>query len=66
MFKVATFHKYINLENQRYWMHKFRWISKELNLFGRILVAEEGVNGAICGKKENIEEFKRKIKENHQ
>ena len=63
MFKVITFYKYISLENPRYWMHKFRWICSELSLLGRILVAEEGVNGAICGKEKNIEEFKRKIKE---
>ena len=44
-------------------MHKFKWISSELNLFGRVLVAEEGVNGAVCGREEDIEEFKRKIKE---
>lgn len=63
MFKVITFYKYVELEHLRYWMHKFRWVCSELNLFGRVLVAEEGVNGAICGKIENVEEFKRKIKE---
>ena len=66
MFNVITFYKYKALENPRYWMHKFKWICSELNLLGRILVAEEGVNGAVCGKKENIEEFKRKIRESEE
>lgn len=64
MFKVISFYKYVELENPRYWMHKFRWICNELNLLGRVLVAEEGVNGAICGETENIKEFKRKIRDN--
>jgi len=63
MFKVITFYKYIELENPRYWMHKFRWICNELNLLGRILIAEEGVNGAVCGEIDCIKEFKKKIKE---
>jgi len=66
MLKVVTFYKYISLESPRYWMHKFRWVCSELNLLGRILVAEEGVNGAICGEKESIKEFKRKIKESEE
>lgn len=44
-------------------MHKFRWICSELGLLGRILIAEEGVNGAVCGEIKDIEEFKRKIRE---
>ncbi len=63
MFKVITFYKYTYLENPRYWMHKFKWICSELKLLGRILVAGEGVNGAVCGKEKEMEEFKRKIRE---
>src|SRR3990167_6694146 len=63
MFKVISFYKYVELENPNYWKNKFSWTCEELNLLGRILVAEEGVNGSVCGEKEDIKEFKRKIKE---
>ncbi|MBI2105300.1 rhodanese-related sulfurtransferase [Candidatus Woesearchaeota archaeon] len=66
MFEAITFYKYVELDNPDYWMNKFRWICEELNLFGRILISTEGVNGALCGTEDDIEEFKRKIKQSNE
>jgi UPF0176 protein len=36
---------------------------ENIGLHGRILVAKEGINGSVSGKKEQIEEYKRKFRE---
>jgi UPF0176 protein len=64
--KVITFYKYIELENPIYWKHKLRWICKELGLKGRILLGKEGINAGVCGNREGIKEFKKKIRESEE
>jgi UPF0176 protein len=42
-------------------------LCKELNLTGRILIAEEGINGTVAGNKKSVEQYMNKMKDyNHE
>ena len=66
MFKVITFYKYTEIKNPRELMESLTKRCKSLNLMGRILIANEGINGGVCGKKEDIEKFKERFNERNE
>ena len=66
MFKVITFYKYAEIKNPRELMEALTKRCKSLNLMGRILIANEGINGGVCGKKEDIEKFKERFNERNE
>ena len=55
---VSSFYKYAIIENPAEFQKEHFEFCKSLNLTGRILVGEEGINGSVCGAKEDAEEYK--------
>lgn len=60
--KILLFYKFIEIENPE----EFRKIHlkecEDLGLFGRILVASEGINGSVSGNEMQIEKYKKLLK----
>lgn len=63
-FKTISFYKYIEIESPPELQEKLRTIAQNLSLTGRILIANEGVNGTISGQPQPLEEFKHLLKAN--
>ncbi len=61
-FKTISLYKYISIEQPEVLKEKLRNYCKALDILGRILIGKEGINAAISGKKEHIEQFKRLLK----
>ncbi len=56
-YTVLLFYKYVNLKDPHDQMVRNRAICEALDLKGRILIAEEGINGTIEGTTKNIEKY---------
>jgi len=54
---VLLFYKYIQIDEPEEVRDEQRALCEKLNLRGRILVAEEGINGTLEGKTELVEEY---------
>src|SRR6185295_9538347 len=63
-FNVISFYKYITVKEPEKLRDLTRDNCLKLNILGRILISEEGINGAVCGKIEDIEEFKKYLLKN--
>lgn len=57
VFKIATFYKFVSLDNIRDLQEKIRNSCKKFNLKGTILLATEGINATIAGNEDNIIKF---------
>ena len=57
-FKIILFYKYANIDNPTMYMERERAVCNVLGLKGRIIIAEEGINGTLEGTIENIEKYK--------
>lgn len=57
MFTIILYYKYIPLEDPVALMKTERALCVKLGLKGRILIANEGINGTLEGKTEDIEEY---------
>lgn len=57
MYTVILFYKYVTIKDPKELMVYFRGLCEGLSLTGRILLAEEGINGTLEGTVENIEKF---------
>jgi UPF0176 protein len=64
MSQVLLFYKYVDIEAPEILAADLRALAKELSLTGRILIAEEGINGTVEGSVENTEAFAEKFLEN--
>lgn len=62
-YEVIIFYKYIFIENPGELMRSQKEIWNELNLKGRMIIASEGINGTLEGKKSNIKKFTKILKE---
>lgn len=60
-YKTITFYRYVRIANPQEMKGYFKGLCEGLNLLGRILVGEEGINAGVSGKKEDIETFKQLI-----
>ena len=56
-FVVIIFYKYTPIENPVGFMNYLRQSCQEIGIFGRILIANEGINGTVEGTVEQIEAF---------
>lgn len=63
-FVVILFYKFINLSDPKKVADLERQKCREFNLLGRLIVAEEGVNGTLEGTRVNIEKYKEYLKSN--
>ena len=61
---VSSFYKYVRIESPIEFQKKQIALCKSLNLKGRILVGDEGINGSVCGAKESVESYKQEIRKN--
>jgi UPF0176 protein len=57
MHQVLLFYKYVTIEDPKALMDTLRACAKEHGLLGRVLVAEEGINGTLEGTVEDTEAF---------
>lgn len=48
-YQVLLFYKYCDIQNVAAIIEAQEKIATELSLFGRILIADEGINGTLCG-----------------
>jgi len=58
-YKVILFYKFVDIADPKKLMKEQRELCEALGLKGRMLIAEEGVNGTLEGTEENIEKYKR-------
>lgn len=63
MFKVLLYYKYTTIADPTDLMTKQKALCWRLGLMGRILVADEGINGTVCGTPEAIEEYQRETEQ---
>lgn len=56
-YRVLLYYKFVNIEYPELFAREHLNLCKDLGLRGRILVAEEGINGTVSGLKENTEEY---------
>lgn len=59
---ILLFYKYVNIENPEEFAKRHRLLCDEIGLKGRILVAEEGINGSVSGNKEQTEIYKEELR----
>ncbi len=57
-FITISFYNYTTLENPEELVERLRTLCLNLKILGRILIAEEGINAALCGETSSIKEFK--------
>ncbi len=55
---ILLYYKYVKIENPTKFREQHLQACRELGLCGRILVAEEGINGSVAGTKEQTEKYK--------
>ncbi len=59
--EVLLYYKYVTIADPAAEMLRQRALCERLSLKGRILIAEEGINGTLEGLKENTEEYIREM-----
>lgn len=57
MFKILLYYKYVNIEDPQSFLESQRELCQRLSLKGRIIVAQEGLNGTVEGLEENTNEY---------
>src|SRR3989344_434494 len=57
-YQVISFYKYVHLEKPEQLRDQLREYCQNNLILGRILIGKEGLNGAVCGEKTEIEQFK--------
>ena len=62
LFKVAAFYSFIDLSDQLQLKIEFTEFLKKQDIRGTMLIASEGINGTLAGKKSSINEFKNFLK----
>lgn len=61
---VAAFYKYVDIAKPEKFRKEHLEFCNSLAIKGRILVAEEGINGSVSGTREQIEEYKNNLRKN--
>lgn len=57
LFKVLLYYKYVKLTNPENIMLKQRELCEKLNLKGRIIISQEGINGTVAGPNRSIDSY---------
>lgn len=55
---ILLYYKYVPIKDPKKFAHEHLNLCKSLNLKGRILVAEEGINGTVGGSKEATDKYR--------
>jgi len=61
MHKIISFYKYCPLESLPALRQELHDVCMDLGILGRILVGEEGINGAVCGNEKDIASFQKSL-----
>lgn len=59
MYKVISYYKFNPIANPEQFCREHKSKCTSLNLFGRIYIAAEGINGSAAGRPEDIEKYQR-------
>lgn len=57
MLKVLLYYKYVDISDPQVLRDSQFELCSKLNLKGRILIAEEGINGTVCGSIDDCDEY---------
>lgn len=57
MYSVVLFYKYIKIDDTQKLKDEQLYLAEDLNLKGRMIIAEEGVNGTFEGTNDNIDKY---------
>ena len=60
-YPVLLYYKYVPISNPERFAAEHRALCSDLGLKGRVLVAAEGLNGTVCGRREAIEGYQRAL-----
>lgn len=61
-YRVLLYYKYVPIQNPRVFVKEHKKLCEQLALKGRVLVANEGLNGTVAGTLEACEEYKRVLR----
>lgn len=61
-YRVLLFYKYVHVKNPHKFLDEHISFCNEHEIRGRVFIAEEGINGTVSGKAENIELYKANLK----
>lgn len=64
MYKVLLYYKYVNIPDAKQFAAEHLALCKKLNILGRIIIADEGINGTCAGLVKDIEKYKQVLKAN--
>ena len=57
LYEVLLYYRYFSIEEPQEYVSEHRRLCEELGLFGRILVAREGINGTVSGLREQTQAY---------
>ena len=60
-FQVLLFYKYVHIANPLEFKDSYFELCKKYNLFGRTIIAEEGINGTVEGLTQDTEKFAQEL-----
>lgn len=63
MHSIILFYKYVSIQYPQQILKWQKKICQELNLKGRVILAQEGINGTLGGTTENLERYKQTMNE---
>ena len=63
--KNVLFYKYVKIEDPKQFKDEHLALCKSLNLLGKVLISNEGINGCVSGKKEEINQYKKELVKNY-
>lgn len=63
MGKILLYYKYVQIENPEVILNWQKSLCNFLGLKGRIIIANEGINGTVGGEIQNIEQYKKEMNE---
>ena len=64
MYQVISFYQYTHLADPEQLRDQLKEYCHNNQILGRILIGKEGLNGAVCGEKNQVEKFKQFLTQN--
>lgn len=62
-FKVLLYYKYTQIDDPEVLKDRQMELCKQLDLKGRVLIADEGINGTLAGEADNVDEYIRQTEQ---
>lgn len=61
-YRVILYYNFSPIASPEAWVSEHKTLCRELGLLGRVYISEEGINGTLAGKNEQIELYKNTLK----